>query len=132
MKMEAVSKTGFAIPSWAGIRPVGRIVRGYSMGAIRDGWIVVYDDQQRPMRPELIDELCVVQLADGRCLIRFVREGRRSGCCDLLTESGPAILDAEVIWAEAVTAIIPYRPTAEDLLLPGLEGMPSEVGRSMA
>lgn len=115
--MEAVTRTRFTIPDWAGRRPVGRIVRGHNMGAVKDGWIVIHDNQERPMRPEALGELCVIALADGRCLVRTVRQGRQRDRYDLVSETGPAILDAEVVWVEPVTAIVPYKPTLEEMAL---------------
>lgn len=113
---------GFYVPDWAGKKPVARLARGHTMGAIKDGWVIIHDDQRRPMRPELIDELCVVMLRDGRCLVRVVKASHQPGHFDLLSVTGPDILDAELVWAEPVTLIIPYKPTAEDYLLPGLAG----------
>lgn len=121
--MTAIDPKGFLLPDWVGTKPVGRLARGYSMGAIKDGWVVIHDDLKRPMRPELLDELCVVLLTDGRCLVRFVKTAHRPGRYDLLSVTGPPILDAELVWAEPVTLIIPYKPTPEDMLLPG----PNEV-----
>lgn len=56
------------------------------------------------------DELCVVETSDGRIMVRVVRPGRLPGRYDLLTATGEPELDIELIWAEVVTWIKPYRP----------------------
>lgn len=92
---------------------VAKVVRGYSMGAIRDGWLVFYEQDFAPPHDGLIDKLCVVMTSDDRDLIRFVKKGRKPGRYDLLTVTGEPILDAELKWAAEVTLIKPHVPTDE-------------------
>lgn len=98
---------------------VAKAVRGYSMGAIRDGWIVYYEQEFKPPHDGLIDKLCVVMTSDGRDLIRFIKKGRKPGCYDLLSVTGEPILDAELKWAAEVTWIKPHTLTDNQIL--GLE-----------
>lgn len=90
-------------------------VRGYCMGAIRDGWWVYIEDHQSRPHDGLIDELCVAQLKDGRCLVRFLKKGRKPGTWDLVAVTGDPILDAELEWAEKVEWIRPHRPSDAEL-----------------
>jgi len=90
--------------------------RPYTMGAIRDGWLIFSQGLKRPPRPAVIDQLCVSQLADGRCLLRFVKKGRRAESYDLISVTGPAILDVALEWAEPVVAILPFEPSEDQML----------------
>lgn len=92
---------------------VCRMVRGHRMGALKDGWLVFYEERDRPAHEGLVDELCVVMTDDRRCLVRVLRRGRKAGSWDLLTVSGDQELDVSLIWAEPTTLIMPYKPSAE-------------------
>lgn len=107
-----------------GPNAVARVARGYSMGAIQDGWLVFYEELNRAPRTEVIGKLCVAKLEDGRTLLRFVHSGRAANCYDLLAVSGPAILDVKLEWVEPVTMIVPYEPDASDFEQPN--GQPLE------
>jgi hypothetical protein len=85
------------------------------MGPIRDGWRVYYRDQESPPADNLLDEFCVVRTSDGRTLIRYLHKGRKPGTYDLLTVTGPAMHDVELVWAEKVRLIEPHRPSAEEI-----------------
>lgn len=87
---------------------VAKVVRGYSMGAIRDGWLVFYEQEFLPPHAGLVDKLCVVMTSDDRDLVRFIKKGRKPGRYDLLTVTGEPILDAELKWAAEVTWIKPH------------------------
>lgn len=83
------------------------------MGALKDGWLLLYEGLDRPPAENAIDELCIVQTADHRCLARILKRGRRPNCWDLLTVTGEQELDVAVAWAEPVTLILPFKPTDE-------------------
>jgi hypothetical protein len=86
----------------------GYVVRGHTMGPIRDGWLVFVENKQRPPGDHLLNELCVVGTKAGDILIRYLRRGRRPGTWDLVTVSGPHMLDVPIVWAEPVTWIQPH------------------------
>lgn len=92
-----------------------RMVRGHRMGLLKDGWLVFYEDNRTPPSKVSPDELCVLEAADGRIMIRVVRPGRRPGRYDLLTATGEPELDVELVWAEVVTWIKPYRPSEAEM-----------------
>lgn len=91
-----------------------RMLRGHRMGALKDGWLLLYEALDRPPDEAAIDELCIVQTADNRCLARILKRGRRPDCWDLLTVTGEQELDVVVAWAEPVTLILPYKPSAAE------------------
>jgi hypothetical protein len=45
-------------------------IRGESLGPFFNRWYLFYDDVRRPMTSDLVGQLCVVGLADGRHLIK--------------------------------------------------------------
>lgn len=89
-------------------------VRGYQMGAIRDGWLVICDDRELPPHEGLIDQLCVVRTADHRVLVRFLKKGRKPNTYDLLSVTGAPEIDAVLTWASPVQWIRPYVPSQEE------------------
>lgn len=94
---------------------VAKVIRGYGMGALRDGWLVFYEQEFLPPHDGLIDKLCVVLTSDDRDLTRFVKKGRKAGRYDLLSVTGEPILDAELKWAAEVTWIKPHVLTEEQI-----------------
>lgn len=86
----------------------GYVVRGYNMGAIKDGWIVFIEQTERPAHDGLIDELCVVKTTEGKLYVRFIKKGRLPDRWDLLSVTGPAVHDAELEWAAPVTWVKPH------------------------
>lgn len=99
---------------------VARMLRGHRMGALKDGWLLIYEELGRAPTSAIVDELCIVQTADHRVLARIVKPGRRPNCWDLLTVTGEQELDVPVTWAEPVTLIIPFKPSPDlaERLLP--------------
>ncbi|MCW5717716.1 MAG: XRE family transcriptional regulator [Bauldia sp.] len=92
-------------------RTVAVEVRGDSMhGTAEDGWLIYYDDRRDPPDESLLAQLCVVGLADGRVLVKWLHAGSAPGLYDLESAAAPALRDVAVEWAARVTAIIP-RPS---------------------
>lgn len=90
-------------------------VRGYSMGAIRDGWLIYFRHREsKPVR-ELQDELCIVKTRCGRILLRFLKRGRLPERWDLLSVTGEPMMDVELMWAERVEFIRPHKLSEEDI-----------------
>lgn len=85
-------------------------VEGNSMrGIANDGWLVFYDDRRDPVSVEMIGELCVVGLEDGRTLVKFIAPGRAPGLYDLESVNAETMRDVPVRWAAFVTDIVPRR-----------------------
>jgi hypothetical protein len=81
-------------------------IRGDSLGAFLNRWLVFYDDVRRPVTPDLIGELCVVGLADGRVLVKQIQRGRAEGLFNLISATEKPILDAAIEWAAKVNSIV--------------------------
>ncbi len=82
-------------------------VRGDSLGAFFDGWMVYFDDRREPVTDDLIGEICVIGLADDRVLIKKILRGRSPQTFDLHGQFGEPLLEAEVTWAARVTSMMP-------------------------
>ena len=80
-------------------------LRGESMGPFFKGWLVFYDDVRRPPTTDLIGELCVVGLRDGRVLIKQVQRAKIEGYFNLLSATEKPIQDADVDWAARVKSM---------------------------
>lgn len=82
-------------------------IRGESLGAIFDRWLVYYDDVHRPVTADLIGRLCVVGLDDGRVLIKKIQRSRTRGLFHLLSNTEAPLLDVAVEWAALVKIMTP-------------------------
>jgi hypothetical protein len=80
-------------------------IRGESLGPLFNRWLVFYDSVRRPPTRDLVGELCVVGLADGRILLKQLQRGSSEGLYNLLSSAEPPILDAKLEWAARVTTI---------------------------
>ncbi|RVI03194.1 hypothetical protein CN205_24130 [Sinorhizobium meliloti] len=97
-------------------RSVGAFsVRGYQMGAIRDGWWAFISTRRGKPNDDLIDELCIARTKSGRTLLRFLRKGRKQGTWDLVPVTGEPLLDQELEWAERVIWLEPHRLTHSEI-----------------
>lgn len=90
-------------------------VRGYTMGAIRDGWWAFVPGQQTKPNDDLVDELCIAHTKSGRTMLRYLRKGRAPGTWDLLSITGDPLLDQELIWAERVIWLEPHKITHSEV-----------------
>lgn len=101
-------------------RTMALLVRGDSMRSVaKDGWIVCYDDDdvRQPPFDELIGDLCVCWLADGRGLLKELMRGTAPTLFHLESMNAPTLYDQQVVKAARVTAIIPKgkRPSGDTL-----------------
>lgn len=92
-----------------GARPstVAVEIRGESLGALFDGWLAFYDETRTPVTPDLIGELCVVGLPDGRVLIKRLKPTPDPARFHLLANTEAPLLDQEVTWAARVLTMRP-------------------------
>lgn len=94
---------------------IGMVIRGYNMGALRDGWFVFGERPTRPPHDGLVDELCMVKSAeDEKIYVRFLKRGRKPERWDLLSVTGPAMLDVELEWATLIDWIKPHSLTKQE------------------
>jgi phage repressor protein C with HTH and peptisase S24 domain len=90
-----------APPGIAGPRTVAVQVRGDSMLPVyRDGDVIYYDRHQDPA--DLIGRDVVVELMDGRCLVKQLFAGTSPGTWTLLSHNAAPIVDAHIEWAARV------------------------------
>jgi transcriptional regulator with XRE-family HTH domain len=86
---------------------VAVVIRGDSMGSFFDGWLVFYDNVQRPVTSDLIGKICVVGLADGRTMIKKLQRSKIKGLFHLLSQNQEPIMDVPVEWAALVKNMVP-------------------------
>ncbi len=91
------------------------IIRGYSMGAIRDGWMAVIDNNKTRPGNQHQDQLCIARTREGRVMLRFVKKGARHNRWDLISVTGDPMIDVELEWCELVKMIIPHKMTAAEM-----------------
>jgi transcriptional regulator with XRE-family HTH domain len=82
-------------------------IRGGSLGPLFEGWRAFYDDVRRPPTDDMLGELCVVALADGRVLVKKLLLGRAKNHFDLWSNYEPPIHDVALLWAAKVRGIRP-------------------------
>lgn len=99
-----------AMPPNGSEKTVAVEVRGNSMrGIADDGYIIYYEDVRSPLTDDMLGELCVLWLTDGRVLIKKPFHSRSPGLFDLESANGPTMREQQVETGAFVTAIIPRR-----------------------
>ena len=90
-----------APPGVAGPNTVAVLVKGNSMLPVyRDGDIIYYDKHENPA--DLIGRDVVVELEDGRCMLKQLMPGPTSGHYTLLSHNADPIVDVALCWAARV------------------------------
>jgi len=82
-------------------------IRGESLGALFEHWLVYYDEVRSPVTHDMIGRLCVVGLVDERVLVKKIQRSKTAGLFHLLSNTEAPILDAEVVWAARVRSMMP-------------------------
>lgn len=90
------------------------IIRGYTMGAIKDGWLAIIDHNKTPPRDYHHGKFCVVRTRGGKIYCRHVHKGVRHNRWDLVSATGEPVLDVELEWCELVKAVIPHDLTPQE------------------
>ncbi|MEP9370482.1 XRE family transcriptional regulator [Mesorhizobium sp. KR1-2] len=81
-------------------------IKGDSMlPAFEDGWLLYYSRHLPPH--EMINRRCVVQLADGRILVKTIRRGAAQDVWTLTSTNAADIEDVVVEWAAPIDWIRP-------------------------
>lgn len=94
-------------PPGAGEEAVAAEIRGDSLGAFFNHWLVFYNDVHSPVTPNLLGELCVVGLEDGRVLVKKIAQGSKADVFHLISQFEEPIFDAVVMWAAKVNGMRP-------------------------
>ncbi len=85
---------------------VAAVIKGDSMlPSFHDGWII-YWSRHLPAG-EMINKLCVAQLADGRILMKTLRKGTLPGLWTLASTNASDIEDVVVNWVAPIDWIKP-------------------------
>jgi transcriptional regulator with XRE-family HTH domain len=82
-------------------------IRGHSLGALFDNWLVFYDDIRNPPDDSLVGRMCVCGLSDGRVLIKALKRSPNTGLWNLLSNTEPPIYDVGLEWAAPVREMRP-------------------------
>ncbi len=94
-------------PAGSGPQTVAATIKGDSLGPVLDNWLVFYDDVRSPVTEDMHGKLCVVGLADGRVMVKRLRQAS-NGLFHLDSNSNePTLTDQVVEWAAVVTAMRP-------------------------
>ncbi len=80
-------------------------IRGESLGSFFNRWLVFYVRVEHPLTPDLVGELCVVGLEDGRILIKQIQRGRNKNVFNLVSATEKPIQDVTLQWAAKVNSI---------------------------
>lgn len=83
------------------------VVGGAMRGIADDGWLIFFEDVRQPPTKQLVGKLCVLEVADGRVMVRTLQPGRKKGRYDLESSTEPTLRDQQVVWAARVTWIKP-------------------------
>jgi phage repressor protein C with HTH and peptisase S24 domain len=95
-------------PYGATPRTVAVEIRGNSLGSTFNRWLAFYDDLRSPVTEDLIGELCVVRLVDGRTYIKRLQRGKGKKF-NLISERDDPMENQEVEWAAKVKSVGPRR-----------------------
>lgn len=78
-------------------------VRGNSMyPRYFDGEDIYYDNTDQPPR-ELVGRECILELANGRMLVKVIRTGTKKSLFDLESWNAPLMENEEIKWAAPIT-----------------------------
>jgi len=82
-------------------------VAGGSMGIYApDGSLILYNDRRDPPHEDMLGQVCVVGLPDGRALVKRLLRGSKKGHFDLESVVGETMKDQRVEWAAVVQIVI--------------------------
>lgn len=83
-------------------------VTGESMPWLAEnGSLVYFEDQRTPPTEDMIGYYAIMELEDGRVLLKRLLRGSKQGHYSLMSQVGPPIENVRIRWAAEPTAIIP-------------------------
>lgn len=83
-------------------------IRGDSLGELFDRWLVFFDDVRSPVTSDLVGKLCVLEVEDGRIMVKKLKR-QPNGLFTLLSDAKrqDPIEDMAVRWAARVKNMVP-------------------------
>lgn len=93
-------------PDSASDKTVAVEIKGGSLGALFDRWVVFYDDVRAPVTSDLVGKLCVVWLEDERVLVKKIQRGN-NGLFRLLSNTEDTIENVAIQYAARVKQMVP-------------------------
>lgn len=102
--------TGSYAPAPIDASPDARavMINGYSMPFFAEHGSLVWFDRQTPQpRPEMLNQVVVVELHTGEVLIKRLQKGSAPGRYNLASLSGPLRENERLRWAAEIISIIP-------------------------
>jgi transcriptional regulator with XRE-family HTH domain len=94
-------------PDTASPTTVAVQVRGHSLGALFDNWLVFFDDVHELPTESMIGRMCVCGLSDGRVLVKALKRSQIPGMWTLLSNTEPPLYDVALDWAAQVREMRP-------------------------
>jgi hypothetical protein len=83
-------------------------VRGESLGALFQHWIVYYDEIRSPVTPDMHGKLCVIGLANDKVLVKQIKPSKgAAGFYDLLSNTEDPMKAVAIMWAAKVKSMVP-------------------------
>lgn len=92
----------WVVPESGDLQTHAVIVRGESMWPRYEEGTLLFFVPCDHVAPDCLGRTCIVQLADGRTLVKKLRQGSTPGLYTLVSFRAPEIVDAQVLWAARV------------------------------
>jgi hypothetical protein len=89
-------------PSSEAKNMAGLDIRGESLGAYYEGWILFYDEARKRANKAAHGKLALIGLSDGRVLVRKIEASRLKNRFHLIAANGPPMLDIPIEWTAEV------------------------------
>jgi len=96
-------------PPGAAPETVAAEIRPNALSSLFDNWMLFYDDVKTPVTPTMVGRLCIIQIDDGRVLVRRLRTSSRRGTYHLISHLDATMFDQTLTWASPVRTLIPRR-----------------------
>lgn len=82
-------------------------IMGTSLGDLFDRWYAIYNDVRSPVTDDLIGHVCVVELEDGRILIKKIERRGDEYILKSNSSDEKPIRNAKIVWAAKVLDMRP-------------------------
>lgn len=108
------------IPPGGTAKSVALEVVGNSMAwLVEDGGLVYFENQRTPPTEDMIGYYCIVELDDGRVLLKRLLRSALPGHYSLMSQVGPMIEEVRVVWAAEPIATVPPKQARQIIVRAG-------------